>query len=96
VRIYGIGKSKSSKLKKERIQHRGRRGHTEENQKLKVERREGIQRIRQTAQTETSARRRMRRKKKKGETAVDPQFHPRVIIAKIEYFASFNFGGASA
>jgi hypothetical protein len=37
------------------------------------------------------ARRRMRRKKKKGETAVDPQIHPRVIIAKPKRFASANF-----
>jgi len=33
----------------------------------------------------------MRRKKKKGETAVDPQIHPRVIIAKLKRFASLYF-----
>jgi hypothetical protein len=33
----------------------------------------------------------MRRKKKKGETAVWPQIHPKVIIAEREYFASAIF-----
>jgi hypothetical protein len=33
----------------------------------------------------------MRRKKKKGETAVEPQIHPRVIIPKLKRFASPNF-----
>src|SRR6266568_6489293 len=34
---------------------------------------------------------RMRRKKKKGETAVEPQIHPRSIIPKLKRFASPNF-----
>ncbi len=33
----------------------------------------------------------MRRKKKKGETAVEPQIHPRIIIPKLKRFASPNF-----
>ena len=33
----------------------------------------------------------MRRKKKKGETAVEPQIHPRVMIPKLKRFASPNF-----
>jgi len=33
----------------------------------------------------------MRRKKKKGETAVGPQIHPRVLIPKLKRFASPNF-----
>ena len=33
----------------------------------------------------------MRRKKKKGETAVEPQIHPRIIIAKLYPFASAIF-----
>src|SRR6266566_7732160 len=34
---------------------------------------------------------RMRRKKKKGETAVEPQIHPRIIITELKYFASAIF-----
>jgi hypothetical protein len=41
--------------------------------------------------TPVRARRRMRHKKKKGETAVQPQIHPRAIIQKLNRFASPNF-----
>src|SRR5260370_41744991 len=41
--------------------------------------------------TPARARRTMRHQKKKGETAVWPQIHPRVIIAELKYFASANF-----
>jgi hypothetical protein len=30
----------------------------------------------------------MRRKKKKGETVVEPQFHPRITIPELKRFAS--------
>jgi hypothetical protein len=33
----------------------------------------------------------MRRKKKKGETAVEPQIHPTVIVPQLKHLASPNF-----
>jgi hypothetical protein len=33
----------------------------------------------------------MQRKKKKGETTVEPQIHPRIIVPKLERFARANF-----
>jgi hypothetical protein len=41
----------------------------------------------QDAQAVETSRGRMRRKKKKGETAVQPQIHPKAIIAKCVYLA---------
>src|SRR5260370_8207410 len=42
-------------------------------------------------QWESPSRGKMPRKKKKGETAVGPQIHPRIIIPKLKRFASPNF-----
>src|SRR6267378_2135873 len=91
----GIRGVESRKLRVERkrknLTQRPRRTRRSQRKKLTVYNLQFTARRRDKDLAPARARRRMRHQKKKGEAAVCPQIHPRVIIAEFKLFASANF-----